>query len=207
MVQEWIAGEDSDIYFNFLFVDRDGALRTSFVGRKILCWPPEIGGTASCVAAPERHKELTVLSLEFLKAIGFRGLIGIEYKLERKSGRFFMIEPTVYRTDHQHEIAPLNGCNLLLQVYNACRSDAQSAAPVHASYQNRYQWVDEPAARYSASDDIMGRAAYGDARRIDAWFRWTDPLPGLMHHGGYAVAKLRSVLSSRTRRANGRGQV
>ena len=207
VVQEWIAGEDSDIYFNFVFVDRNGALRTSFVGRKVLCWPHKTGGTASCMAAPERHEELTALSLEFLEKVGFRGLIGIEYKLERKSRRFFMIEPTVYRTDHQHEVASLNGCNLLLHAWNACAGNAESTVVVQAPYQNRYYWEDSPSARYSASEARMDRAVYAGARRVDAWFRWTDPLPGLLHHGTHAVKKVRSVFSRRARHENETGKI
>ena len=207
VVQEWIAGEDSDIYFNFLFVDRNGALRTSFVGRKVLCWPHMTGGTASCMAAPEHHQELTALSLEFLEKVGFCGLIGIEYKFQRKSGRFFMIEPTVYRTDHQHEVASLNGCNLLLDAWNACKSNGESTLAVQAPYQNKYYWVDSPSERYSASEARFGRAVYEGARRVDAWFRWTDPLPGLRHHGAYAVAKVRSAFSLRTQHETETGKV
>ena len=202
VVQQWIDGEDGDIYFNFLFLDDAGALRSSFVGRKLLCWPPALGGTAACVAAPERHDELTDLSLAFLQRVAFRGLIGIEYKLEQSSRRFYMIEPTVYRTDHQHEVASLNGCDFLLRAYLACMGESFAPSPNaarSACYSARRYWADFPAARYSAAVSGSDLAAGRGMRGMHAWFRWNDPLPGLLHHG----AGLRASLQARLRRRRG----
>ncbi len=41
----------------------------------------------------------------------------MEYKRDRRDGRFHMIEPTVARTDFQEEVATLNGMNIPLASY------------------------------------------------------------------------------------------
>ncbi|WP_448547391.1 carboxylate--amine ligase [Thalassotalea fusca] len=113
IIQEWITGEDSDIYFNIIYFDKLSNPVIGFTGRKLRSWPRGIGGTASCVDAPEAHAELTRYTSKFAKDTGFTGLMGMEYKFDTKRQAFYMIEPTVGRTDYQHEIATLSGTNIL----------------------------------------------------------------------------------------------
>lgn len=178
VVQEWIEGADTDIYFNLLYVDRDGALTRSFVGRKTLCWPPQVGGTAACMPAPQQHDEVTRISEAFLISMGFRGLIGIEYKRDRRDGRFYLVEPTVYRTDYQHEVADLNGCDWLYAAYLDMRG---APAPAPRAYGAERSWVELFAARYSRQTAPPAHDPMQGSRRMDAHFRLTDPMPGLAH--------------------------
>ena len=200
VVQEWIHGTDQSIYFNLLFIDAKGVLRSSFVGRKVLCWPPGVGGTASCVAAPEAHDELTEISKSFLDSVGFRGLIGVEYKRDSDSGDYFMVEPTVYRTDYQHEISALNGGRFLMDVFDACHG---RSVPYTPYYSNAVYWVDTPAAGRARALSTA-EPEYGmNARRADAWLRTTDPWPGVRLYFRLAIRplmrRLRNV-SNRIRR-------
>lgn len=117
LVQEWLHGKDSDIYFCLAYFDESSQLVSSFSGRKLRSWPLNIGGTASCTNAPEAHRELSEITSTFAHNIAYKGLMGMEYKFDNKRQGFYMIEPTVGRTDYQHEIATLSGHNLLLQIY------------------------------------------------------------------------------------------
>src|SRR5689334_13495845 len=102
IVQEWIEGDDSDVYFCLQYRTGNGPA-ASFVGRKLCQWPPQVGGTASCMPAPEFADQLTDLTNQFFAAVGFVGMGSIEYKRDRRNGRFYMVEPTVGRTDLQEE--------------------------------------------------------------------------------------------------------
>src|SRR5258708_4135150 len=103
IVQDWIEGGDSDVYFCLQYRGVDQT-PISFVGRKIYQWPPLTGGTASCVPAPDVAEELTELTNRFFDAVGFVGVGSMEYKRDARDGRFYMVEPTVGRTDFQEEI-------------------------------------------------------------------------------------------------------
>ncbi|MYM76273.1 FAD-dependent oxidoreductase, partial [Duganella sp. FT134W] len=118
IVQEWIPGGDSAIYFCLQYVGDDGRAVASFTGRKLRSWPPRIGGTASCIAAPEYAAALDHCTSAFFRAAGFVGLGSMEYKRDERDGRFYMIEPTVGRSDFQEEVATLNGTNLALAAYH-----------------------------------------------------------------------------------------
>jgi D-aspartate ligase len=117
IVQEWVDGEDSDIYFCLQYRGEDGATIISFTGRKLRCWPPRTGSTASCTSAPEYEDHLERLTTDFFRKVGCIGMCSMEYKQDRRTGQFVMIEPTVGRTDWQEEVAMLNGVNIPFAAY------------------------------------------------------------------------------------------
>ena len=53
----------------------------------------------------------------FFSAVGFVGICSMEYKRDLRDGKFYMVEPTVCRTDYHEEVAVLNGVNLPLSLY------------------------------------------------------------------------------------------
>lgn len=118
IVQEWVEGEDSDIYFCLQYRGEDGLKVSSFVGRKLRSWPPHTGSTASCTAAPEVETLLEDLTTKFFDKTHMVGMCSMEFKKDRHSGKYFMIEPTVGRADWQEEVASLNGVNIPLAAYN-----------------------------------------------------------------------------------------
>ncbi|AOU98522.1 hypothetical protein BI364_11655 [Acidihalobacter yilgarnensis] len=120
VVQEWIPGNDSDIYFCLQQLAVNGQIEASFVGRKIRSWPPNVGGTASCIAAPE-CAELSAITANFFTRVEMCGLASMEYKRHATTGEFVAIEPTVGRTDYQEEVATLNGMNLPYAYYCSAR--------------------------------------------------------------------------------------
>ncbi len=117
IVQEWVEGAESDIYFCLQYRGEGGKTISSFTGRKLRCWPPLTGSTASCVAAPEVEAHLSRVTDEFFLENKVVGMCSMEFKRDRVSGRFFMIEPTIGRVDWQEEVATLNGRNIPLAAY------------------------------------------------------------------------------------------
>lgn len=112
VVQEWIDGPDSSIYFALFHCGQSPTSRSIFFGRKLAACPPQVGSTAICVPAPEAAEALRPLTEKFLDVTQYEGLGSLEYKWDAGSRRFVIIEPTVGRTDLQEEIATLNGLNL-----------------------------------------------------------------------------------------------
>ncbi len=115
VIQEFIPGSDADVYFCLVAIGQDGGLLGSFVGHKIRQWPPRCGGTASC--GPAEAPELVGRTADFLAAAGVRGIASCEYKRDPRDGSFFLIEPTVGRTDWQNAVADINGVPIPYLVY------------------------------------------------------------------------------------------
>lgn len=175
VVQEWIEGQDSEIYFCLQYLGKDGELVASFTGRKIRSWPVKIGGTASCTAAWEYDQELTAMTKAFFDQVSFTGMGSMEYKRDERDGKFYMIEPTVARTDFQEEVATLNGVNLPLAAF---------------LYENGLpaQQINKPPSPIVWRDPQSDRWAFEEGGKLadersstsaiyDAYWRWDDPLP------------------------------
>jgi D-aspartate ligase len=174
IVQEWIDGPETEIFFSLFSCDRDGRLLGLFPGRKLVCSPPMIGTTAVCSAAPEAAAELTAQTQIFIERVGYRGLGSLEFKRESRTGEFVIIEPTVGRTDWQEEIATLCGINLPLLTYRA-EIGLPTAAPPSL------------AAESAAWRSSLGfRPPLGllrpKTKLVDGFLRWIDPLPAVYHY-------------------------
>ena len=191
VVQEWIEGADSDIYFCLQYIGRQGQVVSSFPGRKIRSWPPRIGGTASCTAAWEHAQELSETTASFFRQVGFTGMGSMEYKRDARDGLFYMVEPTVGRTDFQQEVATVNGCNIPLAAY--CHELGLSVPEIFP-VSPKCIWRDQQADRWSRQES----GTEADTRDldgcpvVDAHWRWNDPLPWVDDFSRRVAGKLMS---------------
>jgi D-aspartate ligase len=191
IVQEWIDGPDTDLFFTLFSCDRDGRVLGFFPGRKLLCSPPAIGSTAVCVAAPEVASELLPITMRFITQVGYRGLGSLEFKRDRRSGRFLIVEPTVGRSDWQEEIATLCGVNLPLRSY---RGELEGCTSPHCGSFPKVAWRESAAFRTPLAHGM---------RTVDGFFRWSDPLPAVYYYAyERGLMRLwRKVERTRTRHA------
>jgi predicted ATP-grasp superfamily ATP-dependent carboligase len=177
VVQEWIEGADSDVYFCLQYVGEDGKPVSSFTGRKIRAWPPRIGGTASCTAAWEVAAELDEMTTRFFRQVGFTGMGSMEYKRDERDGRFYMVEPTVARTDFQEEVATLNGVNIPAAAYRyECGLPQVAPQPAAAPQVWREPMTDRWSFQEGGGE--IDQRSRGHAVN-DAYRRWHDPRPWL----------------------------
>lgn len=174
VVQEWIEGGDDTIHFCLQYMGADGRAVTSFTGRKLRAWPPQIGGTASCTAAPEAHAELHALTERFFRDVGFQGMGSMEYKRDTRDGRFYVVEPTVGRTDFQQEVASINGVNI---PYAAYRYECGLPLPEPRMVAPRI-WREPVTDRWS--EQAQGaNTTFAAHPVVDAYWRLDDPQPWL----------------------------
>jgi len=116
VIQEWIPGPDSEIYFCLVYFDGSGTPLVHFEGRKLFQWVPACGSTA--IAEPVACDAVQAESLRFLQAIGFKGMVSVECKRDPRDGRFKIMEPTVGRPNLQSDTATACGINIPCIVYD-----------------------------------------------------------------------------------------
>lgn len=126
--QEYIEGDDLCIYFGALMLDH-GRVLQGMAGRKIASHPPARGQTtiAESVHAPE----VMELTERFFAGMGLSGPVSLELKRD-DHGRFWVIEPTVGRTDFWAELCIGAGFNQPLMEYQlACGLPVSAARTAH----------------------------------------------------------------------------
>lgn len=191
VVQEWIEGPDTEIYFSLLYRAVDGSTVCCFTGRKLSIWPPDVGVTASCTAAPEVHHILEPLTRSFFERVSFVGMGGIEFKKDIRTGQFLMVEPTAGRVDAQEEVATIHGVNIPLMVYLYEAELPPAARPMTLT---PIVWRDTWAHIRSTRHNPTLRVNIQGCKVFDAYWRINDPLPALVHSLGGSVRSLRKAL-------------
>ncbi len=117
IVQEFIPGDDSRITFGALLLDQ-GRLVARFEGRKLRSRP--MGHTT--VAISEPSDEVHALAMRFFEGKALSGPVSLELKRD-DDGRYWVIEPTVGRTDFWVGICSANGVNLPAIEYQQMTKD------------------------------------------------------------------------------------
>jgi len=150
IAQRFIDTPDSDIFFHLVYYSRDGRCLARFTGQKIRIWPPALGNTASAAPAAD-IAPISGAAERLLESAGFTGIGSVEFKRDASGDRYWLIEPTLGRTDYQSAIAPANGVNIPYVAYCDLVGDPMPAA-IAAS--GPVKWIDPERDRRSADAAI-----------------------------------------------------
>jgi predicted ATP-grasp superfamily ATP-dependent carboligase len=115
VVQQWIDGDETELYSCNCYFGRDGEPLATFVARKIRQWPPETGTSALGVEC--RADPVLAETLRLFRLVDYRGLGYVEMKRDTTSGEFYLIEPNVGRPTGRSAIAEAGGVELLYTMY------------------------------------------------------------------------------------------
>jgi predicted ATP-grasp superfamily ATP-dependent carboligase len=115
IVQEWIPGSDSNIYFCLTYITKEGQVLETFCGQKIHQHPILLGNTSSAI--PTENEKLSNETLRILKLAGMKGFCSVEFKKHEDTGDFYVIEPTVGRIDRQQYVSSVSNKDVVLSAY------------------------------------------------------------------------------------------
>ncbi len=145
MVQEWIPGGDSNVYYCLVYFNDKSDCLASFTGYKIRQWPVGTGTASS--TAPIEDPFVSERTVEILQQLNYCGFGSVEFKLHDLNGKYYLIEPTVGRVEQIGYVATANGVNLPLHSYNSLTKSAIVEEPPSIK---DIQYIDEAADLASA---------------------------------------------------------
>jgi D-aspartate ligase len=102
MLQEFIPGGDETWVFNGYF-DKNSECRIAFTGKKLRNFPPGFGMASLAVCL--RNDDVKKMTVNFMKAIGYKGGLDLGYRYDSRDGRYKV-----------HDINPRIGAMLRLFV-------------------------------------------------------------------------------------------
>jgi len=117
MVQEWIPGGDSNVYYCLVYFNDQSECLASFTGYKIRQWP--VGTGTGCSTTAVDNPYVFERTIEILQQSNYCGFGSVEFKLHDSNGKYYLIEPTVGRVEQIGYVATVNGVNLPLRCYNS----------------------------------------------------------------------------------------
>ena len=200
IVQEWIPGDDEQVYFTAYYFDRDGAVRWPFAGQKIRQVPRTLGNSTS--ARGVDRPDLVEEGLKLFRGLEYRGVASVEFKLAPDGSPFF-IEATVGRSDFWLKTLIVNGVDLPALVYSDLTGEPVRAA---SRQRNRFAWVDGDRDLGVFVESLLDPAIPRgrilrhvlEPKRF-ALFEWGDPLPYVAWLGRFG----RRLLDAAGRRLRG----
>ncbi|MEM7367225.1 MAG: hypothetical protein AAF587_01420 [Bacteroidota bacterium] len=125
LVQEYIPGEDWDIYHCLAYFDENSECLGAFMGKKLRQWPVDTGTSTATV--PYDDDALKEESIRIFQLANYRGFGSVEFKRHTENGGFYVIEPTVGRLDQNEYVCTLNGLNMPMIGHQ----DLQQLAPIN----------------------------------------------------------------------------
>jgi predicted ATP-grasp superfamily ATP-dependent carboligase len=138
LVQEYVPGEDHDIVVCCAVIGRDGVPKGYFTGRKLRQSPPLVG--TGCVVEALAIDAIVAPTMAILAAFGYSGIAEVEYKCDRASGTYYLIEINPRHWD-QHELGTLAGINITWLAY--ADLTGRPLASCTPRYRNGARWIAE----------------------------------------------------------------
>lgn len=115
IIQQWVPGDESDLYSCNVYYTREGKPAASFVARKLRQWPVDTG--QSSLGEECRNDAVRDMTMELFGEVDYQGLGYLEVKRDASDGCLYMIEPNIGRPTGRSAIAEGGGVELLYTMY------------------------------------------------------------------------------------------
>jgi D-aspartate ligase len=90
VLQEYLPHERTEDWSVHVYCGREPGCVLAFTGRKLRSYPPHAGVTA--VGLTAANEELRDLAVGFCRAVGFRGVAGMDWRLDARDGRYKLLD-------------------------------------------------------------------------------------------------------------------
>jgi predicted ATP-grasp superfamily ATP-dependent carboligase len=181
LVQSYITNPDDNLFSLSLYVSQTGEVLAAFPRRQVRQYPPNSGTVT--LAISERNPDLVANGTHFCQSIRYRGIAGLEYKLDRDDNQYKLLDfnPRLMLSDG---LTAYCGINLALIQY--LDLTGQRPAPCR-EYREGVKWLDTMAdfnsfKQYHQRGELGFKDWLNSLRgaRAFALFAWDDPLPFLV---------------------------
>lgn len=177
MVQEYVSGDDRNLWSFHGFSDESGRLLAWFVGRKLRTYPALTGHSSYLELA--HNGEFAALGRELAARLQLKGVFKMDFKQDAANGRYYLMEVNP-RYNLWHRLGAKNGVNLPRVAYDYL---AYGERPREAPrFGTRVRWLclrlDIKACREQKLTTLAWLRSLMYPKVYDL-FSWDDPLPAL----------------------------
>jgi len=181
VVQQYIPGDESHIYSFHSFYTEDSRPLGYFVGQKIRTYPIDYG--QSCALRLTDFPGIVEMSLDILHRIRFKGPIKIDYKLDPRDGKLYLLELNPTRFNMWHYLGARGGVNIPYLAYRYLTGKPPST--VHGHWRKDIVW-------FNVFDDLQ---AYWDLKKAGriTFLGWLKSYRGKRIYKTWAIDDLKPV--------------
>jgi predicted ATP-grasp superfamily ATP-dependent carboligase len=187
MLQEYIPGDDDQIYIFNGYFDRQSRCLASFTGHKIRQFPVHTG--CASLGVCRTNEEVARTTIRFMKAIGYQGILDIGYRYDHRDGQYKVLDANPRVGQAFRLFVAENDMDVVRSLYLDLTGQAQLAIVPREGR----RWLIEDFDLISTLHYFQeGTLGFGEWLRSfkgveeSAWFSWSDPRPFAGMLGGLA---------------------
>jgi D-aspartate ligase len=184
MLQECIPGDDDEVYIFNGYFDGDSQCLSPFTGHKIRQFPVHVG--CASLGACVWNKEVAAITTDFMRAIGYRGILDIGYRLDPRDGLYKVLDINPRVGQAFRMFVSEDGLDVVRDLY----LDLTGQARFPAVPREGRRWMIEDFDLISSYDYYReGCLTVTDwltsfrGLQEGLWFNWKDPWPFLKMSG------------------------
>jgi predicted ATP-grasp superfamily ATP-dependent carboligase len=190
--QEYVPGDDADLWSYHGFADETGRVLAGFVGRKVRTYP--VGAGESSFIELAEDASLEAVGRDVAARCPLKGVFKMDFKRDARDGRWHLLEINA-RYNLWHYLGAANGVNLMQVAYEHL---VHGRRPGPARPVARYRWL-SLGLDFRAYRELAARGDTNAARwlvsilasrNIYNVFAWADPGPWLALWRGRIVRRL-----------------
>jgi D-aspartate ligase len=206
MLQEYIPGDDDQIYIFNGYFDRQSRCLAAFTGHKIRQFPVHVGCASLGVCS--WNEDVAQTTIRFMQAIGYQGILDIGYRYDPRDGRYKVLDANPRVGQAFRLFVAENDMDVVKSLY----LDLTGQDPFLIVPREGRRWLIEDfdvisSLHYYQEGTLRPLQWLRSFRRVEeaAWFSWRDPLPFLVMVGQllrrFAVWTAKMLRSGSPRRA------
>lgn len=180
MLQEYIPGDDHVVWMCNAYFDNKSECLAAFTGRKIRQYPPHAG--VATLAVCEANEVIEKATRHFMKAIGYRGLVGIGYRYDARDGLYKILDVNARVSGVFRLLSSTNG----MDVVRVCYLDQTGQVIPCLTPSIGRKWMLEEdvlsAFKYAREGKLTFRQWLRSLRGVQEmhWLALDDPMPFLV---------------------------
>lgn len=178
MLQEYIPGDDDQIYIFNGYFDKNSECLAAFTGHKIRQFPIHVG--CASLGVCKWNETVSRITVEFMKAIGYKGILDIGYRFDPRDGLYKVLDINPRIGQAFRLFLSENGMDVARALY------------LDLTGQERFPIVPVEGRRWIIEDfDLVSSLHYYKEGTLTisewlrsfkgveegAWFSWKDPRP------------------------------
>lgn len=196
IIQEYMPGDDGQLYWGVMYLDAEGKPLAVWTGRKLRQYPRGFG--TATLAESIREPWIAETAVAVLQAMGHRGYGVVEFKKDRRDGRYKITEPTGGRTWFPHSLVTRSGINLPLIWY---KDVLGQPVEVQTAFTEGIKWIHEERDLKTVSLYFLPEKKLTPwtwlksyrGKRVYAYAAWDDPKPFLSSMARIAEASYKRL--------------
>ncbi|KPK10611.1 MAG: hypothetical protein AMJ68_08610 [Acidithiobacillales bacterium SG8_45] len=185
MLQEYIPGDDDQIFIFNGYFNRDSECLAGFTGHKIRQFPIHVG--CASLGVQTRNQQVEDMTIKFMRDIGYQGILDIGYRFDERDGLYKVLDINPRVGQAFRMFVAENDLDVVRTLYLDLSGQE---VPVSSPREGR-RWLIEDLDIISSyhyyKEGSLGLGQWlRSFRGVEEamWFSWRDPKPFLQMLGG-----------------------